>query len=257
VGGASAVLITTPSKECAADAPGANLTRHAVACAGSVAVVFHRAEFRGVHCAGGRVGGPAGVSDCERHAHQSGSGRGVAALPGAPVLLRGAAEASVAPWAIAAEHYLAAAGPTRLRFVGTALDANVGRRAGDSAVPPFGPRGKQASRSSSNLLRCMPQICSARNPKNAIGQSGAARRKLDETLQVLRVVVLNGPRQAARRRWPGLSSSTSRCTGESRNREATLHVLMGAATRAVWLYQARSSGSTTATSRRAPEPTPS
>jgi len=44
----------------------------------------------------------------------------------------------------------------------------------------------------------MPQICSARNPKNAIGQSGAARRKLDETLQVLRVVVLNGPRQAGK-----------------------------------------------------------
>ena len=41
MGGASAVLITTPWKECAADAPGSDPTRHALARAGSVAVVFH------------------------------------------------------------------------------------------------------------------------------------------------------------------------------------------------------------------------
>jgi len=52
VGEASAVLITTPSKECAADAPGSDPTRHTVACAGSVAVVFHRSDLRGVHRVG-------------------------------------------------------------------------------------------------------------------------------------------------------------------------------------------------------------
>ncbi len=64
--------------------------------------------------------------------------------------------------------------PARARGHGARGDT--GRRAGGSAVPSFGSRARQASRSSSNLLRCIPQICSAGDPKNAIQRSGATAR---------------------------------------------------------------------------------
>ncbi|MGH3979571.1 MAG: hypothetical protein ACRDRZ_11320 [Pseudonocardiaceae bacterium] len=62
---------------------------------------------------------------------------------------------------MAAQHYMAAAGPARLGPVGTALEAGVRHRAGDSAVPPFGSRAKQApagmSRGSADIPHGIPQ----------------------------------------------------------------------------------------------------